>query len=85
MLAGGVKATDALALPGVAVPMVGAPGAVAPVVGVTLFEAAEAALVPIALIATTVNVYAVPLVRPVTVIGEPVLVAVSPPGEEVAL
>ena len=85
LLAGGVKATEAVELPAVAAPMVGAPGTVAPVVGVTLFEAAEAAPVPIALIATTVNVYAVPLVRPVTVIGEPVLVAVNPPGEDVAL
>jgi hypothetical protein len=32
-----------------------------------------------------VNVYAVPLVNPVTVIGEPELVAVIPPGELVAL
>ena len=85
LLAGAVNVTEALALPAVAVPIVGAPGTVAPVVGVTLFEAAEAGPVPMALIATTVNVYAVPLVRPVTVIGEPVLVAVSPPGEEVAL
>ena len=82
MLAGGVNGTEALELLGTAVPIVGAPGAPT---GVTLFEAPEAALVPIALIATTVNVYAVPLVRPVTVIGEPVLVAVSPPGEAVAL
>ena len=82
LLAGGVNGTEALELLGTAVPIVGAPGAPA---GVTLFEAAEAAPVPIAFIATTVNVYAVPLVRPVTVIGEPVLVAVSPPGEEVAL
>ena len=34
--------------------------------GVTLLLAEEAALVPKALVAVTVNVYAVPLVRPVT-------------------
>jgi hypothetical protein len=51
--AGAVKVTVACALPAVAVPMVGAPGTVA---GVTLFEAAEAALVPTALVAVTVKV-----------------------------
>jgi hypothetical protein len=56
--------------------MVGAPGAPT---GVTEFEAAEEVLVPLAFVAVTVKVYAVPLVRPVTVIGEPVLVAVKPP------
>ena len=85
MLAGAVKVTVALALPAVAVPIVGAPGAVAAAAGVTLFEAEDAALVPTALVAVTVNVYAVPFMRPVTMIGDPVLVAVSPPGEEVAL
>jgi hypothetical protein len=51
-------------LPAVAVTAVGAPGTVA---GVTLLEASDAALVPTAFVAVTVNVYAVPLVRPVTV------------------
>jgi hypothetical protein len=50
---GAVKATVALALPAVAVPMVGAPGTV---VGVTLLLAAEAAPVPTELVAVTVNV-----------------------------
>jgi hypothetical protein len=36
--------------------------------GVTVFDAAEAGPVPIALVAVTVNVYAVPLVSPVTVV-----------------
>jgi len=36
------------------------------VAGVTEFEAAEAEPVPTALVAVTVKVYAVPLVRPVT-------------------
>ena len=53
LLAGAVKVTLAWALPAVAVPMVGAPGVVA---GVTLFDAAEAAPVPTALVAVTVNV-----------------------------
>jgi len=57
--------------------MVGAPGTV---LGVTELEAPEAALVPPALVATTVKVYAVPLASPVTVIGLLVPVAVFPPG-----
>jgi hypothetical protein len=54
-------------------------GALGTVDGVTEFEAADDELVPFSLVAVTVNVYAVPLERPVTVIGEPVLVAVKPP------
>jgi hypothetical protein len=53
LLAGTVKATVALALPAVAVPIVGAPGTVA---GVTLFDTAEAGPVPTALVAVTVKV-----------------------------
>ena len=53
--------------------------------GVTLLEAAEAAPVPVALVAVTENVYAVPFVRPVTVIGLAVPVAVTQPEEEVTL
>ena len=68
-LAGAVNVMDALALPAVAVPMVGAPGT--PAAGVTLFEAAEATLLPMALVATTVHVIAAPLTRPAIVIGEP--------------
>ena len=51
--AGGEKLTAACALPAVAVTPVGAPGTVA---GVTLFEGLEAAPVPTALVAVTVNV-----------------------------
>ena len=51
--AGGVKLTVAWALPGVAVPMTGAPGNPA---GVTEPDAADAGPVPIALIACTVKV-----------------------------
>ena len=72
LLAGGVKLTLALALPAVAVPIVGAFGAPA---GVTLFDGAEGELGPTALVATTVNVYAVPLVKPVMVCDSPVVPA----------
>ena len=53
LLAGAVKVTVAVALPPVAVAAVGAPGTVA---GVTLLDAAEAALVPALLLAVTVKV-----------------------------
>jgi len=61
--AGAVQLTVAWALPHVAVTLVGAPGTVA---GVTAFEVATGP-VPTALVALTVNVYEVPLVRPPTV------------------
>jgi hypothetical protein len=53
LVPGAVNVTDALALPGVALPMAGAPGAVA---GVTLFDPPEAGPVPTVLVAMTVNV-----------------------------
>jgi hypothetical protein len=46
--------------------------------GTTELLVLEAELVPLALVAVTVKVYDVPLVKPVTVIGEPPLVAVWP-------
>ena len=55
------------------------------VAGVTGADGAEAGLVPMLLVAVTVNVYAVPFVRPVTVSGEPAPVIVSPPGPEVTV
>jgi hypothetical protein len=39
----------------------------------------------LALVAVTVNVYAVPLVNPETVIGELAPVPVAPPGEAVTV
>lgn len=48
--------------------------------GVTALDAADGAPVPTAFFAFTVNVYVVPLVRPVKVTGEAVPVAVAPPG-----
>ena len=62
-LTGAVKLTLACALPAVAVGFVGAPGTAA---GVTLFDATDGALEPATFVATTVNVYGVPLVNPVT-------------------
>jgi len=61
---------------------VGAPGAVA---GVAAADAVEAAPVPTPLVAVTVNVYGVPLVRPVTVQPVVAVVQVKPPGDEVAV
>ena len=48
--------------------------------GVTAAEAAEAAPVPARLVAVTVKVYGVPLVRPVTTNGLATPLAVAPPG-----
>jgi hypothetical protein len=79
---GGVNVTVACPLPPVAVPIVGASGTVA---GVTELLVAEAILVPIAFVAVTVKVYAVPFVKPVTVIGEEPPVPVKPPGLEVTV
>ena len=63
MLAGASHDTAACPFPAIAVTPVGAPG---PAIGVTAVEAAEAAELPTPLVATTLKVYAVPLVRPVT-------------------
>jgi hypothetical protein len=51
--------------------------------GVTWFEAADAGLVPAPFVAVTVQVYATPLVRPDTVSGLLVPVAVCPPQSTV--
>ena len=83
VLVGAVKLTVALPLLPLAEIPVGAPGAIA--ARVTADDALEAAPVPTELVAVTVKVYAVPLVNPVTVIGEDVPVAVMPPGEEVTV
>ena len=53
--------------------------------GVTLLEAADAGPVPIALVAFTVNVYAVPFVSPDTVTGLDAAEPVNPPGLDVAV
>jgi hypothetical protein len=54
------------------------------VAGVTELDADDAVDVPLALVAVTVNVYDVPVVRPDTVIGL-APVPVSEPGDEVAV
>jgi len=64
----------------VALPMVGAPGTVAGVAGA---DAADAGPVPAELVAVTVKVYGVPLVRPSTVQLVVLVLQVRPPGDEV--
>jgi len=76
--AGGSNDTVACPLPLTAVTFVGACGTVA---GVTSADAVDAAETPTALVAVTVNVYAVPFVNPVTVIGLLEPVAVCPPED----
>ena len=82
LLAGAVNAMLASVSPAVAVPMVGALGIVA---GVTLLVAADAPLVPFALVALTVKVYATPLERPVTTIGDADPLVLMAPGLDVAV
>jgi hypothetical protein len=53
--------------------------------GVTELDAAEDVDVPLALVAVTVNVYAVPADSPETVIGDEALVPVNPPGDDVTV
>ena len=55
-------------------------GALALTLGVTALEGLEAMLVPALLVAVTVKVYSVPLVKPVIVIRALVPVAVILPG-----
>ncbi len=64
MDAGAVQLRATEVFPAVPVTPVGAPGVVA---GVTAAEGDESGPVPTAVTAATVKVYAVPLVRPVTV------------------
>jgi hypothetical protein len=68
----------------VAVTVVGAPAADC---GVTAEEDDEATEFPISLVATTVNVYGVPLVRPVTTHDKAFAAAlhVNPPGEDMTV
>ena len=82
LAAGALKLTVAWAFPATADTPVGTPGTI---LGVTLLDAVDAAPGPNALVATTVNVYAVPLVSPVTVIGLDAPVPVKPPGDDVTV
>ena len=83
-LTGAVQRTTADASAAVAKTPVGADGTSGPV-GVTAVDAADAKLLPTALVAMTVNVYGVPFVRPVTVHDRVVVVHVRAPGDEVTV
>jgi hypothetical protein len=65
-----------------AVLIVGAPGVVA---GIATFELDEVKELPIAFLATTVKEYSVPLLNPVTTMGDAEPVAVKPPGDDVTV
>jgi hypothetical protein len=82
LFTGGVKVIVAWPFADAALTFVGASGTV---IGVTELLALEELLVPIPFVAVIENVYAVPLVRPVMIIGDPLLVAVSPPTLDVAV
>ena len=66
---------------------VGAAGTLGRGIGVTTADGADAAEVPPALVAVTVNVYAVPFVRPDTTHepNAPPIVQVAPPGDAVTV
>ena len=78
-LPGGEKLTVTCELPATALPITGAPGAVAADTGVTLLDALDAGLVPWALVAITVQLTLMPLLSPDTVNGEFAPLEVSPP------
>jgi hypothetical protein len=82
VLDGAVKLTDTWLSPRTPLTLVGAPGVVA---GVTAGDAALAGPVPTSFVAVTVNVYAVPLVNPVTISGLAAPVAVAPSGDAVTV
>jgi hypothetical protein len=79
---GALNVTVASPLPAVAVPIVGASGTVA---GTIELLVADAVLVPTAFVAVTVNVYVVPFVRPVMIIGDEPPYALNPPVFDVTV
>jgi hypothetical protein len=80
---GAVNEIVACPFPATAETPVGVPGTVT---GVTELLDADAVLVPMAFVAVTLKVYAVPLVSPVIVIGDALLpVALKPPTFEVTV
>jgi hypothetical protein len=80
---GAVQETSTNVALGTALTPVGEPGAL---LGVTEFDATEAALVSTALVAVTLKVYGVPLASPITVhLRAVVVVQVFPPGLEVTV
>jgi hypothetical protein len=73
--------TEVVVVPGVTVTAVGTPGTVT---GVTEAESDDEGLVPEALVAVTVNVVAVPAVRPLEMVHDvPAVVQLPPAGDEV--
>ena len=82
LFTGDVNEIVACPLPLTATTPVGASGTVAGVIELLVLDAI---LVPTALVAVTVNVYATPFERPVTVIGEVLPLAVKPPMFEVTV
>jgi hypothetical protein len=85
LLVGADHDTTALVFPAVAVTVAGGPATVA---GVTATDAGDGGEPPTAFVATTRNVYGVPLVSPDTVavvVVAPVVVAVRPPGDDVTV
>ena len=80
LLPGGVNVMVASPLPAVALTLVGALGTVA---GTTELLVPDELLVPTLFVAVTVKVYVVPLLSPVTVMGDEPPVAVKPPTFEV--
>jgi hypothetical protein len=79
---GALHDTAAWVLPAVALTSVGAPGVVT---GVIALDALDAELAPAPFVAVTVNVYWVPLVKPVNVSDVPVVVALMLPGDDVTV
>jgi hypothetical protein len=77
-----VNVITAWPLPAVAVPMIGAPGTVA---GTIVLDVLDETLVPALFVAVTVNEYATPLVKPVTVIGDELPTTVNPPMFDVTV
>ena len=87
LFTGGTQCRLTCRSPGFATTFVGAPGSVAAPVGVAAFDGADGALVPMSLVAVTVNVYAVPLVSPLTVaeVAGGYAVTDCPPGDAVTV
>jgi hypothetical protein len=88
LVAGVDHETVAEPLPAMALTPPGAPGAPAGALGVTEFDGALAGPAPIELFAVTVNVYWVPLLRPLTTVFVVTLAFTDanwPPGEAVAV
>jgi hypothetical protein len=79
---GTINVIIACPLPAVATTPVGAFDVVA---GIIEFEVEDEALVPTPFVAVTVNVYVIPLVKPVIVIGDVVPVVVKLPMLEVTV